>query len=321
MTIVSERSRQPWIGGIAIFVAFLGFAIVLFYGFFKVWNKGEVENKTYMLFVIAAFFIGIVVNLIWSYWFYSRRIVVDKDKIQYHETVYPWHDVTEVILSGKHKFGFFGFRMEATTLVFRDNTKGYIFQDFYANAPQIKSFIKYVILEKSDMPLPIKPQAVYTMAKGEIFWRYSGNPLFSLRGILTWGLIAFIMYCAFGMQSPTGNPDTYNKLLLGLPFCAFWFLLNAFSNYYFEVSDNFLIIKNHYFFWIKEVYKLSDVEQFVYETEPKQANMLRIILADFTQKRYRAGSLTDATWHDMKADFETKGIEVRNECVHPVTPI
>ncbi len=91
--------------------------------------------------------------------------------------------------------------------------------------------------------------------------------------------------------------------------------MSSWMMHYFEVSKNFFIAKNHYFFWIKKVYPLNEIKEIVFEQQYKQPNRLRIITKDFKTKFYLAGSLTDKTWLEMKKKLEEKNIEVRNECI------
>ncbi|KFC20979.1 hypothetical protein IO89_12185 [Epilithonimonas lactis] len=69
------------------------------------------------------------------------------------------------------------------------------------------------------------------------------------------------------------------------------------------------------FFWKKKIYRISDIEEIVYETQHKQANILRIITKNFKQDIYPAGTLKDRTWLEMKKELEKNGIKVRNECI------
>ena len=127
---------------------------------------------------------------------------------------------------------------------------------------------------------------------------------------MLWGLIIFLLISA--ANSGIKDPE---KLIFFIPLCLFWFLLNAYSMNYFEVSKNFLVVKNHYFLWKKHVFRLSEIEEIVFEAQPKQANTLRVISSDFEASLYRAGTLRDSTWLEFKDDLEKKSIVVRNECI------
>ena len=111
-----------------------------------------------------------------------------------------------------------------------------------------------------------------------------------------------------------GNPPIALFVFLGV-FSTFWFILSSWMMHYFVVTNDFLIIKNHNFLWMTKIYPLSEVKEIVYETQEKQPNSMRVITKDFKNKLYRAGTLRDSTWLDMKKELERNKIKVRNECI------
>ena len=85
------------------------------------------------------------------------------------------------------------------------------------------------------------------------------------------------------------------------------------AQFFIFFKDNSTI--DNLFFWKKKIFRLDNIEELVFETQPKQANMLRIITKDFKRKLYRGGTLKDSTWLELKDDVERKNIKVRNECI------
>jgi hypothetical protein len=85
--------------------------------------------------------------------------------------------------------------------------------------------------------------------------------------------------------------------------------------YYFEVSDNYLVIRNHNFFWIKKVYKIDQLKEIVFETREKLPYCLRVITKDFKSNFYPAGTLRHDDWLSLKDKIETYHVKVRNECI------
>ena len=81
------------------------------------------------------------------------------------------------------------------------------------------------------------------------------------------------------------------------------------------MSKNYFVVRNHYFWWIKDIYKNSEIEIIVYESQAKQPNNLRVITKNYRRKIYPAGTLNDKKWLEMKAELERKNIKVRNECI------
>lgn len=294
---------------IAIFIAALATAMLLI--FYKMYLESRVENKTYLMIVFSFFFYAVAITIIYKYIIHSRKIIVDKEKIQLGDKLLFWKDMKNCELGGKKSFGFVG-PLEVATLKFSDKSQHYIFDDIYANGWEIKSFINNVIIQKKEYAVYHQKPISDRELQNEIFYKYAGNPIFSFRGLMMWPLIIFILYLTF---SSGGKMSLSQKIFVLVPICIFWFLMNAYSTDYFEVSKNFLVVKNHYFFWKKKIFRLDNIEELVFETQPKQANMLRIITKDFKRKLYRGGTLKDSTWLELKDDVERKNIKVRNECI------
>jgi hypothetical protein len=175
----------------------------------------------------------------------------------------------------------------------------------------MKYFIQEIVIGKKDAFKTFNKNIDSNNIDSEFFISYKGSPIFSFRGILMWGLILPIILLPLYSKRDVN----IKGLLLLIPFCLGWFLLNSWMMHYFEISKNFFIVKNHYFFWKKDIYSIPDIKEIVFESQPKQANKLRIITKDFKTKFYLAGSLNDKTWLEMKKDLESKKIIVRNECI------
>lgn len=312
MRIESKRSlKYLLISAISILFIFALATVMLFIFRNEVVEKG-IKNKTYLLILSAILAFALGINLVYTYLKYSRKIIVDKEKISFNGQYYEWKNIKEITLTGKKSFGILNSPLEATTITFLDNSRHFIFDDIYSNGAEIKAYIKNVIIDKKTDLISIENIITEKDIQNEMFYNYSGNPVFSFRGIMMWGFIIFILYLTF---STGGKISFSKKLIVFIPVCIVWFLINAYSMNYFQVSKNFLVIKNHYFFWKKNIFKLTDIEELVIETQPKQANMLRVITKDFKRKLYRAGTLKDSTWHDLKDDLEKKNVIVRNEFI------
>lgn len=289
------------------FIFALGIAMLLI--FYKMWSENRIENKTYFLILISVFAFGVAVNLVYVYIKNSRKISIDEERIKIAGKELPWSDIDDIKLGGKKGFGFFDYQLEAAELKFKTGEKYYIFENIYSNGDEIKYFIKKVIIEKNDNPSLRKPISERELTN-ESFHTYAGSPFFSFRGIMLWSLILFMAFLVISRGNK--NPE---KMWFLIPICISWFLLNAYSMHYFDVSRNFLIVRNHFFLWKKDIFRLTEIEELVFETQPKQANMLRVVSSDFKTRLYRAGTLSDATWRQLKEDLEKKNVLVRNECI------
>ena len=82
---------------------------------------------------------------------------------------------------------------------------------------------------------------------------------------------------------------------------------------YFELSDTFLLVRNHNLIWRKRFYRLSDIKEIVFEQPEKMPVCLRIVTNDFESKQYPAGTLWNKDWRALKKILTEKNIPVRNE--------
>ena len=307
-----ENFKTIWLSIVfsVLFFGALGSAMI--YIFYKMWLNNEIENKTYLMpiFGIIVYFIGF--SFVKSYIKNSPKIILDFDKIIVKGKTYFWKDIKNIQMTGKKGFGLFNYQMEVTTLKFENNITEYIFDDMYSNSWKIKSFIKQIVVDKNDKFEITENEVLKKEIEKEQFEEFKGSPFFSFRGILMWSLILFFLFLLF---SPIRKISFINALKFFVPFGLFWFAFNAYCMHYFELSKNYFVIKNHYFWWINDIYKNSEIEIIVFESQPKQPNSLRIVSKNYRRKIYLAGTLNDAKWLEMKTKLENRKIEVRNECI------
>ena len=102
-------------------------------------------------------------------------------------------------------------------------------------------------------------------------------------------------------------------MVLSILFIIIFYFVFGTHVYYVQSNDEYLIVKNHLFFWTNNIYYLSDINEVVYETQSKQPNNLRIVTKDYRSKLYGAGTLSNATLRSLKTHLEANGIPVRNE--------
>lgn len=301
-----------WFSIIFSLLFFTALGTFMIYLFYKMWLNNEVENKTYLMpiFGVLVYFIGF--SFAKSYIKNTPKIILDFEKITIKNRIYYWKDIQNVKMTGKKGFGLLSYQMEVTTLQFQNKITEYIFDDMYSNSWEIKSFIKQIVVDKKNKFEISTNETNKKDIEKEHFEEFKGNPFFSFRGIMMWSLILFLLFMTF---SPFRKISYFNALKFFIPFGLFWFAFNAYCMHYFELSKNYFVVRNHYFWWIKDIYKSSEIEIIVYESQGKQPNSLRIITKNYRRKLYPAGTLNDKKWLEMKTKLERQNIEVRNECI------
>lgn len=311
--IISKKNRKTiWLSIVFLVLFSTALGSFMIYIFYKMWLNNEIENKTYFMPIFGILVYCSGYSFVRSYIKNSPKIILDFDKIIIKDKTYYWKDIQNIKMTGKKGFGLFSYQMEITTLEFKNNITEYIFDDMYSNSWEIKSFIKQIVVDKKDS-FEINDKKIFKKEiEKENFEEFKGSPFFSFRGIMMWSLILFFLFLTF---SPIRKIPFFNALKFFIPFGLFWFAFNAYCMHYFELSKNYFVVRNHYFWWVKDIYKNSEIEIIVYESQAKQPNNLRLITKNYRHKIYPAGTLNDQKWLEMKTQLERKNIKVRNECI------
>lgn len=267
------------------------------------------EKNEYFLALLSIPVLLFAFAVPFTYWKNAPHITLDKYTIKIGKDLFHLNQIKDIVLTGKIPFKFFITQpLEGMVILFEDGTEKYLFDDFYFNSTEIKTFLEQVVLNKQDF----KVTTISKVSKVEIRFEkeevFKGKQFTSFRGISLWVLIGFIAYLAISNQQYPPN-----LILLGI--VVFWFLLNSWLMHYFGLTKDHLIIRNHNFIWMTKIYKLTDIKEVVYESQGRQPNCMRIIFKDFKNKFYPAGTLRDKTWIELKKKLELKGIRVRNECI------
>ncbi len=235
----------------------------------------------------------------------SPTIYVDDQNIKFNDESRYWSEIEQISLTGKQPFKYiFNHDMEGISFKFKDGSIKYAYDSMYSNLWEVKSYIRQVTLDKKIyMPVIIEKS---NSVSHETFDFFKGSPIFSFRGVILWGFIAFFFVMAFK-----------DGEIKGLPIVVFinslWFLLNSYFMYYFGISENYFIVKNHNFLWVNKIILLTDIEEIVFETRGKMPNCLRLITKDYKTKLYPAGTLTEGKWRELREKLNEKNIIVRNE--------
>lgn len=312
--IISKRHRIKFYLAIVISCLLLLLMATLFLMvFLEQRSNNYLYPKHYFLLVVCILVYCIVPFIVYEYFSNAPRIKVNAHSITINREEIFWSDIVQIELVGKRRVRSIIGKdyLEAAAFILKNGETKIIFDDMYSNTWQIKSFIQMVVIDK--MPFYTSP-ATYIDKDAlafDFFDTFKGNQLTSLRGILLWGFIIIIVFKFFLFSIP------FN--LKGLPyitgFSLIIFILFSYQMYYFEVSDNYFVIRNHNFLWINKAYTIAEIKEIVFETREKLPYCLRVITKDFKSNFYPAGTLRHDDWLALKAKIETYHIKVRNECI------
>ena len=287
-------------------------ASAILFGYKKLLDKGQLKAKDKLMPIFSIACYAFAGYSLYRYIKNAPTITLDNDFINFNNKIFSIADIDNIELTGKRPFKYaINFPMEAATLKFKNGKTKYIFDDMYSNSWEIKSFLKQVVIDKKEFSKsnssPIDKDAVAS----DFYETFKGNQLTSLRGISLWGLIGFFVHMVINNKRPVH----IGGVLFVSGFSLFWVIAFSYQMHYFQVSDNYFLVRNHNFFWKKKAYNIADIKEIVFETQGKMPNCLRVITKDFRNKLYPAGTLRDKNWLDLKDKLETYKIKVRNECI------
>ncbi|WP_276133594.1 hypothetical protein [Polluticoccus soli] len=295
------------------FCAFLAIGAACLFIFLNEIENNNQETKKYLLLVGPILMIAAAIYTPFRYFKNVPIIKMDDQSLTIGREIYPLNEIETVSLTGKVNFPYvINFRMEGITIQMRDGTKRLVYDDMYTNLWEVKLLLNELVIGNKNH-YSVDSNARERTVTTDAISTFKGNALFSLRGIMLWSMLAMFV-SIFVKEIASETASVISLVFIGI-FCIFWSTFSCWLLHYFQITNNHLIVRNHYWFWEKKLYALKDIAEVTFETEPKQPNSMRIILKDFRTARYRAGSLRDKTWLSLQKALEDHNIKVRNECI------
>jgi hypothetical protein len=196
----------------------------------------------------------------------------------------------------------FGLTSICLRIILNNEEKITIPDPFYSNIHRVKQALYDHFREKIIEPVAqqaVRPIQTYVITEPE---KFDGNPHTSFKGILLYIFLAIFIYGAFII--PVLKP-AYLLFLVFIPMIYFGFGTQL---YYFLITDQEFIIKNHVLFWIKKTCPINDIAITNFESQRNRSDGLRITTKDFRSSLYSAGSLRITTWSNLKEKIQRLGI-------------
>ncbi|HRE78256.1 MAG TPA: hypothetical protein PLL09_10585 [Flavobacterium sp.] len=301
------------------FATYFGFLFFSLLGTFMIKTFfDEIEEKgfEYKLLFMLIFGIAVIILSFYTIFKYHKNApfvkVFDK-KIQINKKTINFQDIKYIDLTGKMPFKYIlTFPMEGCYILLKNEEEIFLYDDMYTNLWKIKDYLNSVYLKKEIYKLE-KPQEIKkNIERFESFNFYSGNQIFSFRGLMLWG---FLIPLSYGLLFVKQDENFNGYMLFGL-FAVFWFYFSSWLMHYYGVSKKFLIIKNTNLPWKEKIYFLDNIKEVVFECEGKMPNCLRVITHDFKSNLYPGATLSDKKWITLKKELRSYGVIVRDECIN-----
>ena len=199
-----------------------------------------------------------------------------------------WEDVKEIKPIDVSATGIGG---DGSTIRLADGSSLFISAANYSNMQSIRQSLQDRISKQkagvADPILPVTRPAILV----DTLVVYAGNPWLSVNTI-TFFLSSIPVITALILSGSEGY------IFLSITVVAF--LYYGWRMFYFQLSGDSIIIRNHYWVWYRKNYLIEDINTCILEPKTKgTSSALRIICRDFSSKSYKAGSLREKHWQAL----------------------
>lgn len=186
----------------------------------------------------------------------------------------------------------------AIKIVLETGKKIILSDTVYRNSHEIRKGLYENFKEKITYPKRLKGSRASKTGIDSNFQKFAGNPYTSVNGIMVFLILGFIFILTANFF-PSITP-THFLILIPLAFLIALCLFIAYQLNYFTISDQHIIVKNHFLPWVNRKYEVDEVIETNFEYPYKNSDALRITTNDFKSKLYRAGSLRKKDWQALK---------------------
>jgi hypothetical protein len=229
----------------------------------------------------------------------------------------PWENVRKIELMGKTNGNGFVAPLEATILELKDGQKFELLASFYKNIGALRKSLEQVAESlENESSIEISPvsESPFTKRKVNVdldrMTKHSGHHLLSFNGAIIYGWVSFSVYSIF-LQSPN-FPSLLGLVILTLLSGIVYGFLGH-QLHYFYLGKDYLVVKNHVWPWVNQVYRIDNIKQVVFEVPYRRSFSLRIITDDYQSRLFPAGSLKKKNWKALLRQLQDLGLDIRNE--------
>jgi hypothetical protein len=223
------------------------------------------------------------------------RFSITKDIISVKGKAYALANITDINFTGKWPMGSMQ-KNEGMKIVFNGKEILYVYDSYYSNISEIKSFIERAL----------QPEA--TTQK-----QYVNIPDKVYKGGL-WGSTTLTSFIFAGAGLLLLVAIDGDQKWIGLFFLAMGFLFLVLHCHYFAIENGNLVVKKFAMPGYSKEFSLTDIKEVIFETGHKKPHGLCVIKNDYSKSTvYYAATLYNRHWREFKNQFEKAGIKVRDE--------
>ncbi|HVU56900.1 MAG TPA: hypothetical protein VHD83_17685 [Puia sp.] len=275
---------------------------------------GFQQSSSLLIFGVGAVFAG--------YFLIKQMITVkvSPDRIDlrgllFKQTIFR-DDIRSIDLGSRERVGYLSFKWSTNAVVIKWGRSDEIVlaDSFYRNMPQLKRAL-YENFVSSSGSAPTVTEYVSgeePLPEGaeENMVTIAGQPLLNVHTLLFLVYIIMIAIALRPIRKDEGG--AIYGVILAVVYIPVYIAV-GFRLYYIKVSDQHLMIRNHFFPWYVRSFRLKDVSDIVLESSLRRGAGFRINARGFFSRRWSCGSLRRSDWPVLQKTLEEKGVTVKNE--------
>jgi hypothetical protein len=242
---------------------------------------------------------------------HGKKIRISKNIITIGSDTFLINDVKNITANKKFKIKILlqNLEMEGVKIVLKNSKEYIIFDDYYENLWELKNYLNRNLnsVENINHNFDDFYSSINDIYNAK-FEQYKGLPfIFTYLGLFA--LFFFVLGMILLILT-----DGFFPIIVGILFIIFSiYLFSTFHTFY--LSKNYLLIKNFYQLKSKQIYKIDEIQEIVFEQQSRSPITLRVITKKFLSSPYAATSLRKKDWKILKNELEKKNISVRVDSV------
>jgi len=271
-----------------------------------------VDEKTSILTPIWTIVIFLLL-LFWSFRYYLKTfkqyIFFDKGlevKNIFGKKFYSWQSVKEIsiIETELEKILWQYLQEDALCITLKNGTTLTLYSKYYSNMPKIRQLLNsknQLNIINSYNELSARTNKIHFNKK-----TFKGIFILSFDGIFALFIISIF---GIGLLIKWESITTIGFLFFWV-FPALILFILGLKSYYFQLNQNYLIVKNNIFLNLKKRINLEKVKVIYFEQKLKKEPSIRIIDENYNIKSFQGASLKNKHWKSLILNLKNRGIVI-----------
>ncbi len=301
--VVTRFSWMYYAGALMFFIAFLFIGSLLVFYLADLYRTQGINGGICLVLTFALPAYAYMIYVFVKHIINVKEFKIDSNTITVGKKSYPLSDIYELKFDYDVIFPYTPCSGYGACVKFENGDVEYFCDDYYANAWQVKTFLHQVV-EKKQNYSPVEVPLYKREVISGVVKTFNNSILISWR-IMLMPVISFLMTI---LDSEFAKRDVV--VFIALP--VGYVLLHFFCLYYFQVTDDYLIVRHHLLFWRKRIYKLSDIDHMSrLGVDTKLPDKLRIVTRDYKSTLYYAATLHGKTWDALEEELKSRGMKIK----------